>query len=185
MAATGVASSRATALWGYTNSIASIFVAVLAPVLGTFADYKGMKKRLFLIFLGAGLVMTFLFVTIGEGMISYAMIISIVGFIGYSGANLFYDSFLTDVTTDDRMDSISTKGFAWGYIGSVVPFLLAFIFILKPELVGGLARPLRKYDGTAAHFSFCSPTSFTLTGWTPSSRWRPSTARRWARIRAS
>jgi UMF1 family MFS transporter len=137
VAAVGVAPSRATSLWGYTNTIASIFVAVLAPVLGTFADYKGMKKRLFLIFLGAGIVMSFLLATIGEGMVSYAMVICVVGFIGYSGANVFYDSFLTDVTTDDRMDSISTKGFAWGYIGSVAPFLVAFVFILFPDMVGG------------------------------------------------
>ncbi len=117
VAATDLVPSRATALWGYTNTIASIFVAILAPFLGTFADQKGMKKRLFLIFLGAGVVMTFLFSTIGEGMVAYTMAISIVGFVGYSGANLFYDSFLTDVTTNDRMDSISTKGFAWGHIG--------------------------------------------------------------------
>ena len=89
VAASGIAPNRATALWGYTNTIASVFLALLAPILGSFADQKGMKKRLFLIFLGTGIVVTFLFATIGEGMIAYTMVISIVGFVGYSGANLF------------------------------------------------------------------------------------------------
>lgn len=137
VAAADLPGNRSTALWGYTNSIASIFLAVLAPILGSFADYKGMKKRLFLGFFFVGVVMTFLFTTIAEGMWPYAMAISIIGLIGYSGANLFYDSFLTDVTTDERMDRISTRGYAWGYVGSIVPFALAFIFILMPQLIGG------------------------------------------------
>jgi MFS transporter, UMF1 family len=137
VAAAGLPSNRSTALWGYTNSGASIILALMAPILGTLADYRGMKKRLFLAFFSLGIVMTFLFPTIGEGMVGYAMAISIIGFVGYSGANLFYDSFLTDITDRDRMDRISTVGYAWGYIGAVAPFVLAFLFILRPELVGG------------------------------------------------
>ncbi|MFW5729845.1 MAG: MFS transporter, partial [Spirochaetota bacterium] len=137
VAAVDLPGHRSTALWAYTNSIASIFLAVLAPILGSFADYKGMKKRLFLLFFGLGVIMTFLFTTIGEGMWQYGMIITIIGLIGYSGANLFYDSFITDVTTDERMDRISTRGYAWGYVGSIVPFAVAFLFILMPGIIGG------------------------------------------------
>ncbi len=137
VAAADLPGNRSTALWGYTNSIASIFLAVLAPILGSFADYKGMKKRLFLLFFGLGVIMTFLFTTIGEGMWQYGMLITIIGLVGYSGANLFYDSFITDVTTDERMDRISTQGYAWGYVGSIVPFAIAFVFILMPGIIGG------------------------------------------------
>jgi MFS transporter, UMF1 family len=137
VAAADLPGNRSTALWGYTNSIASIFLAVLAPILGSFADTRGSKKRFFAVFLSLGLVMTFLFTTIGEGMWQYAMLISIIGLVGYSGANLFYDSFLTDITTDERMDQISTRGYAWGYIGSIIPFAVAFVFILMPEIIGG------------------------------------------------
>lgn len=137
VAAADLAPNRATALWGYTNSGASILLAVAAPVIGAIADYAGNKRKLFLGFLAVGIVMTVLFATIGEGMVAYAMVISVFGFVSYSGANLVYDSFITDVTTNERMDAVSTRGFAWGYIGSVVPFLVVLFLNLQPELVGG------------------------------------------------
>ena len=136
VAAADLAPNRATALWGYTNSGASILLAVAAPVIGAIADYAGNKRRLFLGLLAVGIVMTVLFATIGEGMVAYAMVISVFGFVSYSGANLVYDSFITDVTTNERMDAVSTRGFAWGYIGSVVPFLVVLFLNLQPELVG-------------------------------------------------
>ncbi|MFW5784236.1 MAG: MFS transporter, partial [Spirochaetota bacterium] len=87
--------------------------------------------------LSTGVVVTLLFATIGEGMIGYATILYVVGFFAYSGANLVYDSFLTDVTTRGRLDPVSTRGFAWGYIGSVVPFLVVLLLVTRPDLVGG------------------------------------------------
>lgn len=137
VAAADLAPNRATALWGYTNSGASIVLAIAAPVIGALADYAGNKRRLFLAFLGVGVATTFLFATIGEGMVGYAIIVSIFGFVSYSGANLVYDSFITDVTTRERLDAVSTRGFAWGYIGSVVPFLVVLFLSLQPQLVGG------------------------------------------------
>lgn len=137
VAAANLAPSRATAMWGYVNSFASLLLAVAAPVLGAISDYPGNKRRLFLTFLASGVGMTFLFMSIGEGMANYALVLYTIGFIAYSGANLVYDSFLTDITTDDRMDAVSTRGFAWGYIGSVVPFLLVLYLSLFPDIVGG------------------------------------------------
>lgn len=137
VAAAGLPGSRATALWGYTNSIAGVLLALSAPVLGAIADSRGMKKRLFGGFLCVGLAMTLLLATIGEGMVGYAMGVCIVAFVSYSGANLVYDAFLTDVTTRERMDAVSTRGFAWGYIGSVAPFLVVLFLVFRPHLVGG------------------------------------------------
>lgn len=135
--------SRATSVWGYTNALASLLIAVLAPVLGTFADFQGAKKRLFLGFLAVGIVMTVLFATIGEGMWQYAVVLSVVGFMAYAGSNLFYDSFLTDVTTTEQLDAVSSQGFAWGYIGATVPFLVALAFIMFPDSVGGTLNATR------------------------------------------
>ncbi len=150
VAAAGLAANRATALWGYVNSVASLILAIAAPVLGAIGDYPGNKRRLFLLFLGSGVGMTFLFATINEGMTGYALVIYTIGFIAYSGANLAYDSFLTDVTTDGRMDSVSTRGFAWGYIGSVAPFLVVLYLSLYPEVVGGSLLATRISFGITA-----------------------------------
>jgi UMF1 family MFS transporter len=150
VAAAGFAGSRATALWGYVNSIASLILAVAAPVLGAMSDYPGNKRRIFLAFMGSGVGMTFLFATIGEGMTGYALVLYTIGFVGYAGANLVYDSFLTDVTTDDRMDAVSTRGFAWGYIGSVVPFLVVLFLSLYPDVVGGSLTATRISFGITA-----------------------------------
>ena len=137
VAAGGLPGNRATALWGYVNSVSSLILAVAAPVIGAISDYQGNKRRLFLLFMASGVVMTFLFTTIGEGMAAYALILYTIGSVAYTAANLIYDSFLTDVTTNERMDAVSTRGFAWGYIGSVVPFLVVLYLSLFPDVVGG------------------------------------------------
>lgn len=142
----GKSPQEATALWGYTNSAASIVLALSAPFLGTLADYKGNKRRLFTAFFALGLLMCVLFATIGLGQWRYAMGVSVLAFIGYAGANIFYDAFLVDVAQEgspSRLDDISTYGFAWGYIGSIVPFGAALAFILSPDLVGGSLNATR------------------------------------------
>lgn len=124
---------------GYFNSIASFIVAILSPILGTFADYKDTKKRFFTFFVLVGIFFTAALALVPQGMWQILVGFYIVTVVGFSGANIFYDAFLVDVSTNEKMDRVSANGFAYGYIASVVPFAisLALIFVIGQDTALG------------------------------------------------
>ncbi len=126
---------------GYFNSMASIIIAVLSPILGTIADYKDKKKRFFIFFAALGILTTasLAFVPPAGGKWWLLVLFYVLSAIGFAGSNIFYDAFLVDVTSDDRMDRVSSRGFAFGYIASVIPFgiSLALIFFMGMDNVTG------------------------------------------------
>ncbi|MBC2576182.1 MFS transporter [Peptostreptococcus canis] len=126
----GLSKELATSYWGYTNSIASLIVACLSPLMGGLADYMGMKKKFFTVFSMLGVVFTGLLAFIPYGMWMPLMITYVISLIGFSLSNVFYDSFITDITIESKMDVISSLGFAFGYIGSTIPFILCMGLIM-------------------------------------------------------
>ncbi len=123
---------------GYFNSLASILVALLSPILGTIADYKDKKKRFFLFFALTGILCTAALAFVPFGNWQALVLFYILSAVGFSGANVFYDSFLVDVSTDEKMDTVSASGFAYGYIASIIPFGISLAVVYLTGMDKGL-----------------------------------------------
>ncbi|MEG0527849.1 MAG: MFS transporter [Longicatena sp.] len=120
---------------GWANAVYAIILALISPVLGTMADYKDKKMKMFKFFLFLGIAGGF---GLALPFIDYkmAIVIFIIAMLGYNGSIIFYDAFIVDVCDDDRVDKVSAAGYAWGYIGSVLPFIIFIIPFAAVTLFG-------------------------------------------------
>lgn len=123
----GLSGATSTAYLGYANSIATLVVSLAAPVLGALADYKGFRNPMFTLGTVLGIVSVLGMMFVNDGNWQLLLACYTLSAIGFSTANIFYDSSIMDVTTRERLDYISSMGFAFGYMGSVVPFVLFIV----------------------------------------------------------
>ena len=121
---------------GLANSIASIIVAALAPFLGAVADKASAKKKLLFFFAFLGIVMTGALWFVQAGLWQIAVVFFITATVGFSGANIFYDSLLPGIASEQRVDYVSSLGFALGYIGGGLLFAVNVLMYLKPVFFG-------------------------------------------------
>ena len=132
---TGAHPAELVTAWANAQTIASLVVALLMPILGSLADYAGNKIKFFTGFFLTGLVLC-----LAQAIPMSAavfLVVYVLCTIGLNSSMTFYDAMLTDVTTDERMDSVSSSGYAWGYVGSTVPFILCIALIFGgPSILG-------------------------------------------------
>jgi len=133
---TGATVQQSTFYLGMANSIASIIVAALAPILGAIADRGSIKKKLLIFFAFLGCIMTGSLWFVKAGYWQLAILFYITGTVGFSGANIFYDSLLPGIASEKKIDYASSLGFGLGYIGGGLLFLINVAMYLKPALFG-------------------------------------------------
>ncbi len=131
--AAGLSASQSTFWLGLSNAGAGLLIALLAPVLGAMADQGGLKKRMLLSFTALGVLMTAALLLIGGGHWLLAILIYAFGAIGFSGANVFYDALIVDVAEHEKLDRVSSLGYAAGYIGGGLLFAVNVVMTLHPD----------------------------------------------------
>ncbi len=116
------------AYWGYASSLTTIIVAIIGPILGSIVDTKGYKKPIFTISMMIG-VLGLAALSVPRSWIIF-LAVFVIAKVGYSASLIFYDSMLIDITSHERMDYVSSQGYAWGYIGSCIPFIISLVIVL-------------------------------------------------------
>ncbi len=119
--------------WGYAGSIATLLVAFIGPICGTLAD-RNFKKPIFLLCAVVGAVGCAALGIASQWLVFLAVFV--IAKVGYSSSLVFYDSMLPEVTTGQRMDKVSSMGYAYGYIGSVIPFIICLVLVLAHDAFG-------------------------------------------------
>ncbi len=148
LGAPGDAGALMTSRWGFTTAIAALIAAVISPILGAVADFRGSKKKFLGFFMGLGVISTaLLFFTTGEGSWFIASIIFIFANIGFAGSLVYYDALLPHVANADEIDQVSSKGYMMGYIGGGLLLAINLVMIMfvptwVPSLTTGLMTRL-------------------------------------------
>lgn len=159
-----------TAYWGYTVTIALLIVAIIGPILGAMADFRGAKKRFLTAFALLGICGAGLLFFVQQGDWLMASIFFIIGNVGFSGANVFYDSLLPHVATPEESDMVSSRGFAMGYLGGGI--------LLAVNLVMILTAPDAETTALMSRISFVMVAIWWLVFTTPLLLWVKEPVRR-------
>lgn len=176
VAAVNLPGNLATSYWGYTQTIAMVIIALVSPVLGAAADYSDSKKLFLKFFVGLGTAGTALLYFVGAGDYLWASLFFIIANIGFSGGNVFYDGFLTDISEQSSIDYISSLGYAAGYLGGGLLLALNLLLISQPESFG--------FAGTtsALQFSFLSVALWWFIFSLPAFKYLPASEKKLSKI---
>ncbi len=126
--------SSVVVAWGYAETVASLILALLMPFLGSLADIQGNKKKLLVGFMGTGAVACACLGIFTDAL--PFLIVYVISSVMLNGSMVFYDGMLVDVTIEERYDKVSSHGYAWGYIGSCIPFIICLVVVLGGPSVG-------------------------------------------------
>ena len=132
-------SESLTTVWGSVNVIVTVIAVILCPILGTFADFS-QKRKFFMIFAmigvgGCALMSVFSLMSQWSVAGFLFLFVYIITETGFNSSNVFYDSMLNDVTTDENMHKVSANGYAWGYVGSCIPFIVCLVLYVLGDMV--------------------------------------------------
>jgi UMF1 family MFS transporter len=136
VAAAGTEGYLSTSYWGYANSLHTLLLAVLAPVLGTVADYRSAKMRFFTAFFTLGVVSTVALALVDRGEWKAGLAVYVLSAVGFARSERLLRFLPHRLTSEDRMDWVSSSGYGWGYIGSTIPFVISLLVILNSEALG-------------------------------------------------
>ena len=130
----GISEENASAYFALSSTVGTVIIGVLAPIIGTLSGYKGKKKFLFTIFNAIGLTGTLMLAFVPESLWLVLLVVFVISSVGYAGSSKIYDAFLVDVTSNARASWVSSLGFAFGYIGGAIPFILSIPLVILSQM---------------------------------------------------